>query len=108
MSEHTYESLNSMKVGQLREIAKEINHTAVDGYTRMKKDELVQALCTALDIEAHVHHEVVGLNKAGIKARIRELKVERDQAEAAHDHEKLKKLRRQIRHHKHKLRKATV
>lgn len=108
MSEHTFESLNSMKVGQLREIAKEINHTAVDGYTRMKKDELVQALCTALEIEIPVQQETVEEGKTAIKTRIRELKAEREKAEAAHDHEKLKKLRRQIRHHKQKLRKATV
>lgn len=108
MSEHTFESLSNMKVGQLRETAKEINHTAVDGYTRMKKDELVQALCTALEIEVPVQEEVAEEGKTAIKARIRELKDERDKAEAAHDHEKLKKLRRQIRHHKQKLRKFTV
>jgi len=108
MSEHTFESLNGMKVGELRELAKGINHTAVDGWTKMKKDALVKALCEALEIEDHVHHEVVGVDKSSIKKQIRKLKAERDKAEAAHDHEALKKVRRQIRHYKHRLRKATV
>lgn len=108
MSEHTFESLNGMKVGDLREMAKGMDHKAVDGYTKMKKDELVKAICLALDIEDHVHHEVVGVDKSSTKSRIRALKADRQKALEAHDHETLKKIRRQIRHHKHKLRKATT
>ena len=108
MTEHTFESLSGMKVGELREIAKEMNHPAVDGYTKMKKEDLVTAICHALDIEDHVHHEVIGVDKQSIKARIRKLKKERDQAMKEHDHESLKKVRRQIRHYKHRLRKATI
>ena len=107
MSEHTFESLNGMKVGELREMAKGMDHKAVDGFTKMKKEDLVKAICHALDIEDHVHHEVIGVDKSSTKARIRELKAERQKALDTHDHETLKKLRRQIRHHKHKLRKAT-
>ena len=74
----------------------------------MHKEHLIPALCTALGIEAHHHHEVVGIDKGKIKAQIRALKVERNAALEAHDHAELKKVRRKIRGLKRKIRKATV
>lgn len=105
---HTYEELKSKRVVDLREIAREIDHEAVRGYSTMHKDELVHALCIALGLEEHAHHEVVGLNKKKVKKQIRELKKERDAALEAHDHEQLKRTRRKIRRLKRRIRKATV
>ena len=39
----------------------------------MHKEELLVALCTALGIQAHEHHEVVGIDKSKVKAKIRAL-----------------------------------
>lgn len=105
---HTYDELHGMTVAELKEIAKDIEHDALHGYTTMHKDHLVPALCQALGIEAHVHHEVVGIDKAAVKAKIRELKVQRNAAIEAHDHKQLKVIRRRIHHLKRKMHKATV
>ncbi len=105
---HTYDELKHSTLSQLKEIAKEMDHEAVEGFTQMNKDHLLQALCKALGIEMHVHHEVLGIDKASIKKQIKELKVERDKALEAHDHKQLKDVRRQIRKLKNKIRRATV
>jgi hypothetical protein len=63
----------------------------------MNKDHLLVAICKALNIPIHEHHDVVGINKADLKARIRILKKERDTAIEAHDHAKLKAIRSHIR-----------
>ena len=108
MAEHTYEELRHMKVAQLREIADGIEHEALQGHNAMKKYHLLPALCQALGIEAHEHHEVVGINKTAVKAQIRALKVERDEVLKAGDRKKLKPILRQIHHLKRKIHKATV
>ena len=105
---HTFEELKHTRVADLREIAKDVDHDALRGYSTMHKEELVQALCTALGIEAHVHHEVVGIDKARVKARIRELKGERDAALEAKDRVQLKRIRRRIHRLKRQIHKATV
>ncbi len=69
-TEHTFEELHQMTVAQLKEIAKGIEHDALHGYATMHKDQLVPALCEALGIEAHAHHEVMGIDTSAIKARI--------------------------------------
>ena len=103
----TYEQLKHKTVTELREIAKGIEHEAVQGYTQLNKEHLVVALAKALGIQ-HEHHEVVGLDKASIKARIRELKVKRAEALEAHDHAQLKTVRRTIHRLKRHIHKATV
>jgi hypothetical protein len=105
---HTYEDLHGMTVAQLREVAEGIEHDALHGYSTMHKEELLPALCTALGIEAHEHHEVVGINKSKVKEQIRALKVERDQLVESGDSKQLKRVRRTIRRLKRKIRKATV
>ncbi len=107
-TEHTWEDLHGMTVARLREIAGGIEHDALHGYSTMHKGPLVQALCEALGIEAHAHHEVVGINKGRVKKQIRSLKVRRDEALAAGDRVELKRVRRKIHRLKHKLRRATV
>src|SRR5262245_66194624 len=89
---HTYEELHKMTVDQLREIAKGLGPDAVKGYSQLNKEHLLPALCKALGIEAHVHHEVKGLDKAKVKAQLRALKAKRGDALAAHDRALLKQI----------------
>ena len=103
----TYEQLKHKTVAELRDMAKGIEHEAVQGYTQMNKDHLLVALSKALGIQ-HEHHTVVGVDKSSIKARIRELKTQREAALAAHDHTQLKVVRRTIHRLKRRIHKATV
>jgi DNA-binding IclR family transcriptional regulator len=103
----TYEQLKHKTVADLREMAKGIEHEAVQGYTQMNKEHLLMALSKALGIQ-HEHHEVVGVDKASIKARIRQLKAQRASALEAHDHAQLKVVRRTIHRLKRRIHKATV
>ena len=73
----------------------------------MNKEHLIGALAKALGIQ-HTHHDVVGIDKASIKARIRELKTQRAAAINAHDHKQLKVVRRTIHRLKRRIHKATV
>lgn len=106
MAEHTYEEFKHMNVADLRELAAGIEHEAVQGYTQLKKEQLIPALCTALGLEMHEHHEVVGVDKVKIKADIRQAKQQRDEALAAGDKVAYKKALRRIHKQKHELRKA--
>ncbi len=105
---YTHHELKSKTVAQLREIAKGIEHGSLQGYSVMHKEHLVTALCNALGIEIHEHHEVVGLNKAAIKQQIKELKGKRDKALEARDHAELKAVRRRMHYLKRMIHKATV
>ena len=105
---HTYDELHTMTVAQLREVAAGIDHEAVQGATQMNQEHLLLGLCKALGIEAHAHHEVVGIDKAAVKAQIRALKVERDAALEARDKKQLKRVRHKIHRLKHQMRRATV
>jgi hypothetical protein len=104
---YTYEQLKHMTLAELREIAKGAEQEVVQGYTQMNKEHLVGALAKALGIQ-HTHHDVVGIDKASIKARIRELKTQRAAAIEAHDHAQLKTVRRTIHRLKRQIHKATV
>lgn len=105
---HTYEELKKKTVAQLRDIADGIDHEALLGHTQMHKDQLLAALCNALDIDLHEHHSVIGINKSAIKARIKELKRKRDELLGAHDRAQLKGVRRRIHRLKRQIHKATV
>ena len=106
--DYTYEQLKHKTVAELREIAKgNEEHAALQGYTQLNKEHLLVALSNALGIK-HEHHDVVGVDKASIKARIREMKQKRDEAIAAHDHAQLKVARRTIHRLKRQIHKATV
>jgi uncharacterized protein YpiB (UPF0302 family) len=94
---YTYHELKEKTIQELREIAKSVeNHDAVQGYSQMNKDHLLPALCKALGIDTHEHHAVTGIDKPAIKAKMKELRKQRDAALEAHDADKLKSLRRQI------------
>ena len=104
---YSIEQLKHKTVAELREIAKGIEHEAVQGYTQLNKEHLIVAIAKALGIQ-HEHHDVVGIDKASIKARIRELKKKREEALTAHDHAQLKVVRRTIHRLKRQIHKATV
>jgi hypothetical protein len=104
---YTYEQLKHKTLAELRDIAKDIDHEAVQGYTQLNKDHLIVALAKALGIQ-HEHHSAVGIDKSSIKARIRELKTQRAAALAAHDNAQLKVVRRTIHRLKRQIHKATV
>ena len=105
---HTYEELKKKTIDELREIAKGIDNEAVKGYTQMNKEHLLPAICKALGIDTHEHHKTIGLDKSAIKARLRQLKAERDKALGAHDHQQLKAVRRQMHGVNRRLRAATA
>jgi post-segregation antitoxin (ccd killing protein) len=105
---HTYPELKAKPLVELREIAAGIEHEAVKGYTQLNKDHLLAAICKALGIDMHVHHEVKGIDKAVTKAKIHEWQKKRDEALAAKDRKALKLALNHIHHFKHALRKAMV
>jgi len=92
----TYHELKEMNIGQLREIAKDLKHEAVQGYTQLNKEHLLVALCAALNVPLHEHHDAAGIDKAAIKARMRALKKDREAALESGDHDKLREVRRNI------------
>lgn len=98
----TYQELRNKTLAELREIAKDITHEAVAGYSQMNKDHLLPAICTALGIREH--HEVHGIDKAAIKARMRALKGEKAQALASGDRGRVRALRRQLHRLNHRIR----
>jgi hypothetical protein len=95
---HTFEELKNKTLEDLRAIAQGIDNEAVKGFSQMNKAHLLPALCQALGIDAHVHHHAEGIDKAAIKAKMRELKKQRASAIEKHDHELLKSIRRQVHH----------
>ena len=101
---YSYEQLKQKTLAELRDIAKDVSHEAVQGYSQMNKDHLLPALCRALGIDTHEHHQVTGIDKAGVKAKIRMLKQQRDAALAGHDNATLKNVRRQIHRLNHQIR----
>jgi len=93
---YSFHELKLKTIQELREIAKDVQHDAVQGFSQMNKGHLLPALCKALGIDTHEHLTVVGIDKAAVKAKMRELHKKRDAAREAHDHQLLKSLRRQI------------
>jgi hypothetical protein len=106
--EHTFHDLKKKNVKDLREIAKGIEHEAVQGYTQLNKEHLLEAICKALSIDMFEHHKAVGVDKTKIKNEIKKLKQKRDEAESARDYKQHKFAIRAIHRLKRKLHKATV
>lgn len=105
---YTYSELKHKTVAELREIAKTLEHEAVQGYTQMNKEHLLVALCKALNIDMHEHRVAAIPEKTTLKMKIRALKRQRDAAIQAHKYEELKKIRRQIKRLKKRLRQALI
>ena len=106
--EYAYEDLKEKTVAELREIASGMEHEAVQGYTQLNKEHLLEALCKALNLDMHKHHEVVGVDKTPIKAQIKLWKTRRDEALTAHKKVEFKTALRMVHKLKRKLHKATV
>lgn len=101
---YTLHDLKTKTIAELREIAKGIDHDAVKGHSQMNKEHLLPALCKALGIDMTEHHTVVGIDKAGIKSRMQQLKGKRAEAIERGDHSALKSIRRELHHYNHQLR----
>jgi hypothetical protein len=95
---YTYQELKEKTVQELRDVAKDVHHDGVQGFSQMNKDHLLPALCKALGIDMHEHHTVKGIDKPAIKAQMRELRKKRAAAFEARDPDALKSIRRQIHH----------
>jgi hypothetical protein len=104
----TYHELKAKNIGELREIAKGIEHEAVQGYTQLNKEHLLAALAKALNLSTHEHHALAGFDKAATKQKMRALKKDRDAAVAAGDHAKLNAIRRHIHALNHDIRSHTA
>lgn len=105
---YTHAELKEKTVAQLREIAAGIEHEAVTGHSQMNKEHLLVALCKALNIEMHEHHEVLGIDKTQAKARIQAMRERLAKAITAKDRKQVKFCHRQIHRQKRKIHKATV
>jgi hypothetical protein len=105
---YTHADLKKKTVAELREIAAGIENEAVKGHSQMNKEHLLIALCQALNIDIHEHHEVVGLDKTKVKARIQAMKERLAKAIEAKDRKQIKFCHRQIHRQKRNIHKATV
>ncbi len=103
---HTYEELKKKTIAELRDLAKDIQHEAVQGYTQLNKEHLLPALCKALGIDSHAHHAAAIAEKAAVKARMREINTEKAKALESGDHDLVRQLRRQYHRLNHSLRTA--
>jgi hypothetical protein len=101
---YTYHELKGKTIQELREIAKDVQHDAVQGYSQMNKDHLLPALCGALGIPVHEHAGVVGIDKPALKSRMRDLKRQRAEAVAGRDPQALRAVRRHIHALNHQIR----
>ena len=105
MAEYTYEQLKHRTIADLREIARGLDHEAVQGFSQLNKEHLLPGLCKALGIDTHEHHHVVGgFDKAAAKKELRALKVEKQSAFETGDHARVKALRRRIHRINHRIR----
>ena len=103
---HTYEELSKLTVADLRDIAKDLDHEAVQGATQMNKEHLLPALCKALGIDSHAHHAAAMAEKAAVKAKMRDINEEKAKALESGDHELLRRLRKHYHRLNHSLRTA--
>jgi hypothetical protein len=100
-----WKDLEKMTVLKLREEA--LKFPQIEGVHGKNKEQLMDEIATALGIEKpHAHFtETIVHTKSDLKAKINELKADRDKLVQAHDHKKLHDLRREIHEIKHQIRK---
>jgi hypothetical protein len=79
-------------------------HDAVQGYSQMNKDRLLPALCRALNVDMAEHHVAQGIDKPALKAKMRELRQQRDRAIESHDDGTLRAVRRHLHALNHQIR----
>jgi len=104
---HTFPKLKNKTLAELKEIAAG-TEPQVQGYTQMNKEHLLEAICKVLNIEMHVHHEVKGIDKVAVKAKIREWRKKRDEALAAGDRKSMRLALDHIYNTKHPLPKSMI
>lgn len=102
-----FHELQKTRIADLRNLAKE-KCPDVKGVIGLKKEHLVDLLAERLGIEKPHKHIQAGLGKRAIKAQIRTLKAARLDALEKHDHEQLKKARRDIHRRKRRLRRLAT
>lgn len=105
---YTHADLKKKTVAELREIAAKVEDETVKGHSQMNKEHLLVALCTALKIDMREHHQVVGLDKTKVKARIKAMKDRLAKAIEAKDKKQISYCHRQIHRQKRNIHKATV
>jgi hypothetical protein len=98
-----YKTIAKMTAGQLRDQLAQ--YPDITGASAMKKEKLVDLLCSKLGIDRHAH-AAAGIDKTAIKQQIRNLKKERDAALAGKDAAKLTKIHHALHAERHKLRRA--
>jgi hypothetical protein len=101
-----WKDLEKMTVVKLREEA--LKFPQIEGVHGKNKEHLMDELATILGIEKpHMHlSDQVVHTKTELKHKINELKAEREKLLAAHDHQHLHDVRRQIHELKHTIRKV--
>ncbi len=99
-----WKDLEKMTVLKLREEA--LKFPQIEGVHGKNKEQLMDELAKALGIEKpHTHFtDNIVHTKADLKAKILELKSERDKLLEAHDHKKLHEVRREMHELKHTIR----
>lgn len=108
MKSYTFHDLKGKNVHELRDIAKELQHDAVQGYTQLNKEHLLEAIAKALNLPTHEQRAVGGFDKSSTKAQMRTLREKRDEAVRTGDHEELHSIRRQLHRLNHEIRSHTV
>lgn len=100
-----WKDLEKMTVLKLREEA--LKFPQIQGVHGKNKEQLMDEIATALGIvRPHTHFtETIVHTKSDLKAKINELKADRDKLLYTHDHKKLHDLRREIHEIKHQIRK---
>ena len=100
-----WKDLEKMTVVKLREEALKFPH--IEAVHGKNKGQLMDELANALGIEKpHIHFsEKIVHTKSDMKHRIHELKADRDKFLAAHDHNGLHEVRREMHSLKHAIRK---
>ena len=99
-----WKDMEKMTVLKLREEA--LKFPQIESVHSKHKDQLMQELADILGIEKpHTHFtETVVSTKSELKHKIHQLKTERDQLVAAHDHKRLHEVRREMHELKHAIR----
>ena len=100
-----WKDLEKLTVLKLREEA--LKFPQIESVHGKNKEQLLDEMAAILGVEKpHIHFtEQVVHTKSDLKHKIRDLKAEREKLVAAHDHQHLHEVRREIHELKHMIRK---